>query len=282
MSLGVLLATFMGGLGLGQPAREPRLSSRYAPLRRYALVELAIGVLGLVTLAAIPLLGGAYAALAGGGAAVARAQARRRGARALAGHACSWARRCPIVAAWLRADARAAAWLGWCYAANTAGGVVGSVVAGFYLLRVHDAYVATFVAVALNLAGRRRRDARLRAAARPPASRRARQRCRGHGRSARGTAPIYVATALSGMTALAAEVLWTRHLSLLLGGTVYTFALILAVFLLGSASAAPRAPRPASAAIRAPRLPPPKCAARRGDGAPRMRSACRCRIGRST
>jgi spermidine synthase len=35
------------------------------------------------------------------------------------------------------------------------------------------------------------------------------------------------------MTALSAEVLWTRHLSLLLGGTVYTFALILTVFLLG-------------------------------------------------
>jgi spermidine synthase len=35
------------------------------------------------------------------------------------------------------------------------------------------------------------------------------------------------------MTALAAEALWTRHLSLLFGGTVYTFALIVAVFLLG-------------------------------------------------
>ena len=35
------------------------------------------------------------------------------------------------------------------------------------------------------------------------------------------------------MTALSAEVLWTRHLALLLGGTVYTFALIVAVFLAG-------------------------------------------------
>ncbi|HET7609092.1 MAG TPA: fused MFS/spermidine synthase, partial [Gammaproteobacteria bacterium] len=46
-------------------------------------------------------------------------------------------------------------------------------------------------------------------------------------------AAVYAVTALSGMTALAAEVLWTRHLSLLLGGTVYTFALIVAVLLLG-------------------------------------------------
>ena len=35
------------------------------------------------------------------------------------------------------------------------------------------------------------------------------------------------------MTALAAEVIWTRILSLLFGGTVYTFSLILAVFLVG-------------------------------------------------
>ena len=35
------------------------------------------------------------------------------------------------------------------------------------------------------------------------------------------------------MTALSAEVIWTRMLSLLIGATVYTFSLILAVFLLG-------------------------------------------------
>src|SRR5262249_60515252 len=44
---------------------------------------------------------------------------------------------------------------------------------------------------------------------------------------------VYVAIALSGMTALGAEVIWTRTLSLLFGGTVYTFAQILAVFLVG-------------------------------------------------
>ena len=39
--------------------------------------------------------------------------------------------------------------------------------------------------------------------------------------------------AFSGLTALGAEVVWTRILSLHFGGTVYTFALILAVFLIG-------------------------------------------------
>src|SRR6185295_10626420 len=44
---------------------------------------------------------------------------------------------------------------------------------------------------------------------------------------------IHVAIALSGMAALGAEVVWTRLLSLLIGGTVYTFSIILAMFLVG-------------------------------------------------
>jgi spermidine synthase len=44
---------------------------------------------------------------------------------------------------------------------------------------------------------------------------------------------VLVAIGLSGMTALAAEAVWVRLLTLLLGGTVYTFALILAGFLAG-------------------------------------------------
>jgi spermidine synthase len=44
---------------------------------------------------------------------------------------------------------------------------------------------------------------------------------------------VYVTIALSGLTALSAEVIWTRLLSLHFGATVYTFALILAVFLVG-------------------------------------------------
>jgi spermidine synthase len=44
---------------------------------------------------------------------------------------------------------------------------------------------------------------------------------------------VYIAIALSGLTALAAEVIWTRLLSLLFGATTYTFSLILAVFLFG-------------------------------------------------
>jgi spermidine synthase len=47
------------------------------------------------------------------------------------------------------------------------------------------------------------------------------------------TGSVYATIALSGFTALSAEVIWTRLLSLLFGATVYTFSLILSVFLLG-------------------------------------------------
>src|SRR5262245_57539642 len=51
--------------------------------------------------------------------------------------------------------------------------------------------------------------------------------------TATGAVLVYIAIAVSGLTALGAEVVWTRLLSLLLGATVYTFSIILAVFLLG-------------------------------------------------
>ena len=42
--------------------------------------------------------------------------------------------------------------------------------------------------------------------------------------------PVYATIALSGACALGAEVVWTRILGLILGATVYTFSIILAVF----------------------------------------------------
>ena len=52
-------------------------------------------------------------------------------------------------------------------------------------------------------------------------------------RVADGARTVYVAIAISGFTALAAQVLWTRLLSLSFGATAYTFSLILGGFLAG-------------------------------------------------
>src|SRR5713226_1968656 len=50
VSLGVLLGTFMGGMCLGSLALPRLLSPRFHPLRVYAGLEVAIGVLGLLVL----------------------------------------------------------------------------------------------------------------------------------------------------------------------------------------------------------------------------------------
>jgi spermidine synthase len=139
----------------------------------------------------------------------------------------------PAIARWMQTTPRDVARMGLCYGANIFGAVAGSLLAGFFLLRFHDVAVATYVAVAINfgvavcgsiLASKSRASSD---AARPvdDGPNRLVQRA--------GNWPVYVATALSGVTALSAEVIWTRQLSLLLGATVYTFSLVLAAFLFG-------------------------------------------------
>jgi spermidine synthase len=132
----------------------------------------------------------------------------------------------PVVARAVGGSPRGVSWLGFLYGSNTAGAVAGSLVAGFYLLRVYDVAIATYVAVALNLfvalfalTVRTESTAQL-----PPP---------GSPLVASDRWAVYVAIGLSGLTALAAQVIWTRILSLMLGATVYTFSLVLAVFLTG-------------------------------------------------
>jgi spermidine synthase len=63
ISLGLLLGTFMGGMFLGSLAL-PRLVSRGRnPLRVYAAIEIAIGVVALAILVLMPAVNGFYAAI---------------------------------------------------------------------------------------------------------------------------------------------------------------------------------------------------------------------------
>ena len=134
----------------------------------------------------------------------------------------------PAMSRWVETSPQGVAWLGYFYGGNTGGAVIGSLLAGFYLLRVYDMATATYVAVALNLlvGGL----ALLIAGATPYE---AGAGVRDKVKPAAGSWAVYVTIALSGMTALASQVIWTRTLSLLFGATVYTFSLILAVFLFG-------------------------------------------------
>lgn len=246
ISLAVLLGTFMGGLCLGSLGYSRVASARHHPLRMYALLEAAIGVIALLVLVGMPVVGSAYSSWAGPGTLGVVLRALAAGVCLLPPTLLMGAT-LPALSRWIEMTPKGVAWLGFFYAGNTAGAVIGSVLAGFYLLRVYDLTTATLVAFALNAAVAAAAllvasisaydPQRIQAAAERPDV--------AGGPGAAGPAPalagsrlveqrtIFLAIALSGFTALSAEVVWTRLLSLLFGGTTYTFSLILAGFLLG-------------------------------------------------
>src|SRR4051812_28772563 len=227
ISLGILLGTFMGGMCLGSLLLPRLISARRHPLLVYGMLELAIGVFALWILVSMPLVGGVYTAWAGEGMGGVIFRAVVAGICLLPPTMLMGAT-LPAISRWVKATPDGVAWLGFFYGGNIGGGVIGSLVAGFYLLRVFDVATATGVAVALNIAVfltapflARRTNYEADEPFAPTAVQPA------------GAWPVYVAIALSGTTALSAEVIWTRLLSLHFGATVYTFALILAVFLVG-------------------------------------------------
>jgi len=226
ISLGILLGTFMGGMCLGSLALPRMISARRHPLRVYAALEMGIGAFALLILFGMPLVGGVYTAWAGGGVAGIVMRAIAAGICLLPPTVMMGAT-LPAISRWVKATPEGVSWLGFFYGGNIAGGVVGSLAAGFYLLRQYDVTIATLVGVAINvgvslvaylLASRTEYQAESIAV---------------RGVTAHGTTSVYVAIGLSGLTALASEVIWTRLLSLHFGATVYAFALILAVFLMG-------------------------------------------------
>jgi spermidine synthase len=224
ISLGLTLAVFMGGMCIGSLWLPRFVAAARQPLRVYAALELGIGALGAAALVLIPGVGHLYVAASGTADLVLRAVTA---AVCLLPATVLMGATLPAVARCVEGERNASAWLGACYAANILGGVVGCLLSAFYLLRSFDLYVATVAAVLLNAAVAIVAW-RLRAPAPPPPIAVVAART-----PARPAWPIYVAAGISGFTALSAEVLWTRHLALLIGGTVYAFALMLAVLLLG-------------------------------------------------
>ena len=226
VSLGILLGTFMGGMCLGSLLFPRFVSRRLHPLRVYALMELGIGVIGLVLLFAMPLINGVYTAWAGSGLLSMMFRGLIAGICLLPPTLLMGAT-LPAISRWVETTPRGVSWLGFFYGGNICGAVIGSLLAGFYLMRVFDISTTTFVAVGLNAA------VALVSVALSRGTPYTASLENSESVVATGAWPVYVSIALSGLTALASEVLWTRTLSLLYGATVYTFALIVAVFLVG-------------------------------------------------
>ena len=228
VSLGVLLGTFMGGMCLGSLLLPRVVPTSVHPLRVYAALELGIGVFGILVLVGIPQIDRAYAAIAMHGFSGILPRAIICVICLLPSTLLMGAS-LPAVARSIEATSEGVSWLGFFYGGNIAGAVFGCLLAGFYLLRIHDMPFTTYVAVAINvgvalisfLLAIRSADWKSSESADRNVP------------TGVVSWPVYLGIALSGMSALGGEVIWTRLLSLMLGATVYTFSIILAVFLVG-------------------------------------------------
>jgi spermidine synthase len=231
VSMGVLLGTFMGGMCLGSLFLSRYVSRAPHPLRVYALLELAIAAFGLIVLWVLPYAGGLYFAIAVHGT----ADLLLRGlfcAVCLLPPTLLMGATLPAISRWVETTPEGVAWLGFFYGGNIGGAVFGCLLAGFYLLRMFDMSVTTYVAVAIDVAVALASLALARVTVYVAEDRGA-ETTADEPLIPPGTWPVYLTIALSGATALAAEAIWTRLLSLLLGATTYTFSLILAAFLIG-------------------------------------------------
>ena len=240
VSLGFLLATFMGGLCLGSLGMARLGGLRQHPLRLFAIVEAGIAICGVLVLFGIPYIDRIYVA----GAEHGLPGMLLRGfiaAVCLLPPTILMGASLPAISRWIESTPRGASWWGYLYGANTAGAVFGCLLAGFYLLRLYNTATATYVAASINVAVAL---AGFLLALRAPAHATVGGSPEAGGvpesfpaaAQEQGTAwAVYSTIGISGACALGAEVIWTRLLGMMLGTTVYVFSIILAVFLAGLA-----------------------------------------------
>jgi spermidine synthase len=243
VSLGVLLATFMGGLCLGSVGLPRSRSLHQHPLRIYAVLEAGIGLCGVLVLLGIPYIDRIYIAGAEHGMPGMLLRGLVAGVCLLPPTVLMGAS-LPAIVRWIESTPRGVSWWGWLYGGNTAGAVLGCLLSGFYLLRIYNMATATYVAAGINLlvaaisfvlaASTPARAASLDADAEPLAGAEPESPETPAGRS-HNSRSVYVAIAISGASALGAEVIWTRLMGMMMGATVYVFSIILAVFLTGLA-----------------------------------------------
>jgi predicted membrane-bound spermidine synthase len=237
------LAIFMAGLGLGGALLGRRADAHPNPLRLYGLLELGIAAGAALS----PLLFAAVRAVyfATGGAAAlgdAGALAARLALSALALGVPTFLMGGTLPAAAKGAepaadrDRRATALL---YGVNTLGALCGVLATTFFLLEHLGTRATVLSAAAVNVAIgaaavlASRRPVPAGAAAETPAEP---EPAADGGEPAPAAAPagfVFAAAALVGFVFFLLEIVWYRMLAPLLGGSTYTFGLVLAVALAG-------------------------------------------------
>ena len=263
-SVTTVVAAYMGGLGLGAWALGRVADRSPRPAVLYGKLEIAIGVFGIISPLVLGLahwiyLGTAGALALGGGASV----ALRFGLAALVllVPTTLMGGTLPILTRALMGEDRGLLKpsLGRLYGLNTLGAMVGTAIAGFFLIEFVGVRASLWATAALNLAigaaairlGRQQDASEV---GHTPAEQNL------HQPPPTSTALHNLALTLLALTAFASlldEIAWTRVLIMVVGGSTYAFTLILLVFLLGiglgsiivARRSAPRLDTAASAAL---------------------------------
>ncbi len=229
-SMAVLLGTFMGGMCIGSLGFARLIPASFHPLKVYAAIEGGIGLIAILVLFVLPPAADLYSLIGGSHGFTGILARALLCVLFLLPPTILMGATLPCAARFVESTPKGVSWLGILYTGNLAGAVIGCLLAGFYLLRLYDMATATFAAAAINailatfaflLASAAPYEAPAPAPAASPEEPRL------------DSTAVYIMIALSGLTALGAQVVWTRLLSLLLGASVYTFSIVLAVFLLG-------------------------------------------------
>jgi predicted membrane-bound spermidine synthase len=249
LATAVVLAIFMGGLGFGG-LFWGRVADRHAnPLRLYAFFEIGIALLAAISPFLLILVRNIYLGLGGSlslGAPLALLVRLAAAALVLGGPTFLMGGTLPAVARALETDAdHGRRRLALLYGLNTLGGVIGVILATFFLLELMGTRLTVWSGSLLNLlvgllalalASQYKKN-QVREAPRPveakPLPAGAIHEDLGH---SAGTLPsyyVYITAFLVGFAFFVMEIVWNRMLTPLLGGSVYSFGLIIAVVLSG-------------------------------------------------
>lgn len=238
-AVATVLAVYLGGMALGAHLAARWLDRVRRPLRVYAGVEIAIGILGLLSPAAFRLADSAYGAwydrLSGSFAALSAVRFVLSGLVILPPTILMGATLPLVCRHYVGRSDRVALPVGLLYGWNTLGAMVGCALCGFILiprLGVNATLVACGVVnIAVGLAVwalrmPRMPDVAVAAAASSTAT--PEQPARGRRRRI-----VFALFFLTGFVVLGNEVLWTRFLSLMMRTSVHTYTLMLTIVLAG-------------------------------------------------
>jgi spermidine synthase len=243
-SVGTVLAVFMAGLAIGSYLFGRMADNSAYPIRIYGLLEIGVGLAGLVLIVVLPLLDPVYIklhqALTNEGSPGILLKSLMAGTVLLVPTVFMGGTLPVLAKAFVSGTKASGAPLGLLYGVNTLGGVAGVLGSTFWLLGTAGANLTLALVSLANLMigvlcftilGRKIRipsedqapDAVKTGAAFPSTN------------ISSSDAAVFLVFFASGFAALSLEVNWTRVLAYVVGSHGYTFGIILAAFLAGIA-----------------------------------------------